>query len=323
LFEKTFYFSAKIKKEKTLKNQFILNLITIKNKLIKIMQKLYQSNRGLLILIGGAEDKKDEKVILKRILAETQAKKVIIIPTASSYPRDVFNNYKDAFSSLNVKSIINFDIRRNDETEREEYYKHLEDADLIFFAGGDQTVLVPAFLNTNLLAKILEKFNNGTLHIAGTSAGAAAASNPMLYDGDNKGFFKGTVFLAEGFGLIDEVTVDTHFLQRERIARLSQILVSGRSSKGIGLDEDTAIIIYPDDKFEVVGSGMVTLLNSVNLTGSNYDYISDDDILNYNNLRIGFLSGGAKFNLTKWSIIKTAPQKKTIDELFESIVYNS
>jgi len=287
------------------------------------MQDLNQSNRGLLILIGGAEDKKDEKIVLKRILAETQAKKVIIIPTASSYPRDVFNNYEDAFKALNVNEVINFDIRNNYETEREDYYKHLETADLVFFGGGDQTILVPAFLNTKLYAKILERFNSGSLHIAGTSAGAAAASDPMLYDGDNKGFSKGAVSLAEGFGLIQEITVDTHFLQRERISRLSQILVSGKSSKGIGLDEDTGIIIYPDNKFEVIGSGMVTLLNSASLTGSNYDYVENDDVLNFNNLRIGFLSAGAKFNMSKWAIIKTATQKKQINELFENLVYNS
>ncbi len=287
------------------------------------MQETNQSNRGLLILIGGAEDKKDEKVILKRILAETQAKKVVIVPTASAYPRDVFRNYDDAFRSLGIKDVINFDIRKDYETEREEYHKHIEDADLVFFGGGDQTILVPAFLNTKLYDKITQRFYAGELHIAGTSAGAAAASDPMLYDGDNEGFIKGTVMLAEGFGLLKNVTVDTHFLQRERIPRLAQILLTGRSNKGIGLDEDTGIIVYPDNRFEVIGSGMVTLMNISGITGENYSSINDGEILNFNNLKIGFLSSGAKFNINKWAIVKTMAQKKNINELFENIIYNS
>ncbi len=287
------------------------------------MQNNYQSKRGLLILIGGAEDKKDEKIVLKRILAETQAKNIVIIPTASSYPRDVCKNYQEAFKDLGIQNIECFDIRNEHEAEREEFFTIIEEADLVFFGGGDQTILVSTLINTRLYKRMVERFNNGELHFAGTSAGAAAASNPMLYDGDNSGFQKNSVCSAIGFGFLENVTVDTHFLQRDRIPRLSQFLVSGRSDKGIGLDEDTGIIIYSDDKFEVFGSGMVTVLNSQKITGSNFEIIENQSIINFNNLRIGFLSSGAKFSIKKWSIIRPADEKKTIEEFSEGFFYNS
>lgn len=286
------------------------------------MQKINQSNRGLLILIGGAEDKRDEKIILKRILAETQAKKIIIMTTASAYPRDVYNSYYDAFRQLGIESVECFDIRHDYDAEREEYFRQLEEADLIFFGGGDQTVLVSTLINTRLYKRMYEKFRNGELHFAGTSAGAAAASDPMLYDGDYQGFIKGLVCSTEGFGFLKDIAVDTHFLQRERIPRLSQFLISSKTVKGIGLDEDTGIIVYPDDIFEVIGTNMVTVMNSARITNSNFDNIEENQVINFNNLKIGFLSAGTKFSLRKWSILRYTETKKNINRIFETILYN-
>ena len=176
--------------------------------------------------------------------------------------------------------------------------------DLVFLSGGDQTKLVSVLHQTKLFHEIRMKFYNGELHIAGTSAGAAAASNPMLYDGDYQGFQKEAINSAEGFGFLPTVTIDTHFLQRERISRLSQFCLSGRSNKGIGLDEDTAIMIYPDNKFTVIGSGMVTLINIGRLINSNYYKIQKDETINFNNLRIGFISEGVNFSIRRWMILK-------------------
>ncbi len=268
--------------------------------------------QGLLILIGGAEDRKHDKKVLKTVIEKTKAKRIAVIPTASSYQREVYNTYRNAFRDLGVEIVFNLDIRYSDEADKKENFEILDQIDLLFMSGGDQTKLAEVFLGTKFYDEIKKRFKEGRLHIAGTSAGSAVVSNPMLFDGDYKGFVKNSINTAEGFGLLPSIAIDTHFLQRERIARLSQLLASGKSNKGIGLDEDTAIIIYPNSKFEVIGSGMVTVMHAGRLTGNNYSKIENDKIINLNNIRIGFLSEGAKFNLKRWTVL--SPNSK-IDKI--------
>ncbi len=276
-----------------------------------------ENKQGYLILIGGAEDKKGDKILLKRLLEVTQAKHIIIIPTASSYPHEVGRNYQEAFARLNITDVEVFDIRYPEEADREEHFAKLAKADLIFFGGGDQVKLVETFQNSKLFQTIKERFFAGTLSVAGTSAGAAAASNPMTFDGDyEEGFRKGRVCCMQGFGFVDNITIDTHFVPRGRISRLSQFLLTGKSTRGIGLDEDTGIIIYPDEKFEVIGTGIVTIINSDKITCSDYEHIEEGDLFCVNNLRIGFLAPGATFSIKKWSILN-ANNKKKIDEITE------
>ena len=260
-------------------------------------------NRGLLILIGGAEDKRNGKSVLKHTLAATQARRIVFIPTASAYPSEVYGDYRTAFRDLGVETIDCLDIRKHSEADREEHLAGIETADLVFFGGGDQARLVAVLSNTRLFARIRERFSEEGLHIAGTSAGAAAVGGLTIYCGDNKGFQKGSIRFREGFGLIKDVTVDTHFQNRKRIPRLSQFLVSGKCTRGIGLDENTGIVVYPNDQFEVIGTGMVTVLNSSRVAGSNYDAIGDGETLKFNNLKIGFLHEGIRFSLKKWAIL--------------------
>lgn len=255
------------------------------------------------MLIGGAEDKSGDKTVLKEVLNLCEGKNVVVVPAASNYPDDVYRNYEYAFRDLGVASINKIDVRYKEDADRPENLEKLMAANLIFFGGGDQVKLVEIFNGTNLLTQIIDRFNNAGLTIAGTSAGAAAASNPMLYDGDYKGFRKGSINSGQGFGLIEGITIDTHFLNRERIPRLTQYLLSGYSSRGIGLDEDTGIVVYPDNKFRVIGSGTVTLINTDRVTYSNYDHLEKDKLYSVNNLRMGFLASGAMFNLKKWSVM--------------------
>jgi cyanophycinase len=276
---------------------------------------------GILALIGGAEDKQDDMVVLRKVLEKTQPKSVVIIPTASYYTREVGESYKEAFRKLGVNDVETFDIRYDDEADREEHHEKLAKANLVYFGGGDQTKLVKTIIHSRLFRTIRERFFEGTLHIAGTSAGAAAASDPMTYDGDYQGFSKGAVANMQGLGFIDDITVDTHFLARERIPRLVQFLISGKCTKGIGIDEDTGVIIYPDYKMEVIGSGMVTIINTDKITGSNYHDLENKDIYSVNNIRIGFLAPGTTFSLKRWAILKTTAEKNN-RELFDRLFLN-
>jgi cyanophycinase len=146
--------------------------------------------------------------------------------------------------------------------------------------------------------------------IAGTSAGAAAASNPLIYDGDDAGFTKNVTKDAEGFGFVKNITIDTHFTERNRIYRLSQFLLSGKSHRGIGIGENTAVIIAPDHTMEVIGSGMVTVINTKRTTFSNFESVNRYEPLTANGINIGFLHSGALFNLQYWKVLDYLRQEE-------------
>ena len=257
---------------------------------------------GYLVLIGGAEKRSGKMTVLRKTIELNNAQTVVVIPTASSYPRDVGKSYYYIFRDLGAKDVYIFDIRSREEAAKKEYLEKIEDAGLIFFTGGDQVKLVEKIHHTKLFEKIKNKLLQGAT-VAGTSAGAAAAGDPLIYYGDYKGFKKGVVRYSEGFGFLKNIIIDTHFTKKNRIYRLSQFLLSGLSNRGIGIGEDTGIIISPDNKCEVVGSGMVTLLNSKKVTYSNYKDIYNYDPVTANGINLGFLHAGAVFNLQYWNVV--------------------
>ena len=267
------------------------------------------TQRGLLYLIGGAEDRQGDALVLRDLVDQTQPDHIVIIPTASGYPQSIERDYTDVFRRLGVKSIRCLDIRYRDEADRDENLKAVAAADLIFFGGGDQVKLVETLHQTRFIDLINRQFEAGTLHIAGTSAGATAAGNPMIYHGNQDGLVKGSVEHSAGFGFVEGVAIDTHFLARGRLARLSQFLISGHCRKGIGLDEDTGIMICPDWRFKVIGSGMVTVLNSANVSGSNYPTASTGESLRFNNMRYGILPAGSIFSIRRWSVVSRVSGK--------------
>ncbi len=277
--------------------------------------------QGILILIGGAEDRKDDKVVLTKILEKTNARNIVIIPTASDYAREVYENYRYAFRSLGIDQVEVFDIRYPDEVDREEYHDKLRKADLVYFSGGDQTKLIKTLQGSRLLEEIKESFFTRQLHIAGTSAGAAAAGEITIYDGDYNGFCKDAVKTMPAFGFLKSIAVDTHFLARERIPRLTHYLISGNCTKGIGIDEDTVAFIHPDYRMEVYGSGMVTVMNTDKITGSNFELIKKDEVYTVNNVRVGFLAPGTIFSLKRWMVLKTHAENG-MREIFPAIFLN-
>jgi cyanophycinase len=264
--------------------------------------EFFNSKKGYLVLIGGAEDKKNEKVVLQKVVSINNAKNAVIIPTASSYPIGLAEDYVYAFRALGVENVSILDIREKSDTERTDYIEKVAAADLIFFTGGDQYKLVNVFNDTNLLQLIRTRYNNGVT-IAGTSAGAAASCDPIIFDGDSAGMSKGSIHFSKGFGFISNVTIDTHFVSRGRLGRLTQFLSSGKSQRGIGIGENTAIIVAPDNTFEVVGSEMITIVNTENVSFSNYNQISENDPIVINDIRVGFLQSGSVFDLVTWKVV--------------------
>lgn len=243
------------------------------------------------------------KEILRRTLDLNGARTVSIIPSASRSPRGLARQYVRAFRSLGARRVFTLDIRSRSEADLNRHAERISESDLIFFTGGDQVRLVRLLGQSRMIEETRQRLRQGAT-VAGSSAGAAAASDQMLYDGQLHGLHKGRVRHSRGFGFIRGITIDTHFVQRNRIGRLAQFLVSSRNNRGIGLSENTAMIIGPGGIGEVVGYGTVIVLNSQGLRFSNYKESELDTPISLEGLQLGFLSAGIRFNTRRWSVVK-------------------
>jgi cyanophycinase len=268
------------------------------------MIKKLPSQKGRLVLIGGAEDRNNEKTVLQSLIKLNNARKVVIIPTATLYPRECGEDYLYAFRKLGANTVEIFDIRDTREAEENEYIRKMEDADLVFFTGGDQVRLTRILSDSKLIKFIKQRFLSDNLTVAGTSAGASAAANPMTYDGDNNGLIKGSVKYEKGFGFIENIAIDTHFVARGRLGRMTQFLCNGFTKRGIGIGENTSITIHPDNTFNVTGSGIVTVVSTENLSFSNFDEIDVNGPISIDGIQLGFLQQGAYFDMNAWKTIK-------------------
>jgi cyanophycinase len=227
---------------------------------------------------------------------------VTVVPTASDFPRERADEYRRAFSALGVAEVLVADIRSRGDAETAETAELARRADLVFFTGGDQVRLVQAMEGTLFLDEVRAAFQRGTT-LAGTSAGAAAAGEVTIFHGDGLGHAKGTVQHSPGFAFIDGVVVDTHFDTRCRLPRLAQFLCSGGGLKGVGLAEDTALVVRPSGLAEVVGSGVVTVLDASEVDATNYDAATEDGLLTVTGLGLGFLAPGTVFSLDRWRVV--------------------
>lgn len=263
------------------------------------------STRGYLALIGGNEDKRDAKKVLRTVATLRETTCVAVIPTASMYGRELGEEYVELFLKMNVGITKGYVIdarTKEDVLTKPEYVDMLAESDLVFFTGGDQVRLVAAFAGTDAMSMIYNRFLAGAT-IAGTSAGAAAASNPMIYDGDDEAFLKGAVQHTAGFGFLPNITMDTHFLQRSRIPRLAQFLAARGSEYAIGLDEDTGIIVSPHDHTcTVFGSAMVTFMHNKQMNFTDYDHTKNGALYSVDGLGISFCAADTRFDLTSWKV---------------------
>jgi cyanophycinase len=245
---------------------------------------------GKLIIIGGAVDKGSfteteldknatsnlnffETGILKRIINESKHKensRIEIITTASVIPKEIGPEYVKAFEYLNAKNVDILTIERREQAADEAVLARLKAADIVMFTGGDQLRLTSILGGTPFHDILLDKYHNEEFIYAGTSAGAAAASNNMIYQGSSsEALLKGEVKISSGLGLIDGVIIDTHFVQRGRIGRLFQAVVGNPRVLGIGLGEDTGVLITNNKEMEAIGSGLVILVDGREIKDTN------------------------------------------------------
>ena len=263
-----------------------------------------KNTKGNLILIGGAEDRRGDKYVLGKVLEWSNNPKVVaVVPSASGSPAALAEDYYYAFRDLGVEEIRVLDMRSKEEAQMEEFSEKIKDVNLVFFTGGDQVRLFEIVGNSLFSETLSKRFYFEGITVAGTSAGAAIMSDPMIYDGNYNGMVKGTVSYSQGLGMIKNITVDTHFVARGRLGRLTQFLCTGLASKGIGLGENTGLFIRPDQTAEVFGSGMVSIVNADFVEFSNYNQIQEEHPITINGLQVGFLQDGCQFDLNSWKVI--------------------
>jgi len=276
--------------------------------------------KGKLIIIGGAVDmgsnisaqenilqpnyiKFFEQGILKRIITESahhEGSKVEVITTASQIPELVSKEYLGAFNHLNVTHVNILDIRSREDTANKEYLQRIREADVVMFSGGDQLRLSAIFGGTEFLQILKNRYEHEHFVIAGTSAGAAAASTHMIYRGSsNEALIKGHVQITAGRGFIDSVFVDTHFVQRGRIGRLLYAVASNPGILGIGLGEDAGLLITEGTLMEAIGSGLIILVDGRHMVSTNIYDVEMGAPVSIENLKVHVMSIFDKYDLSQ------------------------
>lgn len=272
---------------------------------------------GKLIIIGGAVDKGSftetdldknaaknlnffEAGILKRIIDESrlkEASRIEVITTASKIPREIGPEYVKALNYLGANNVDVLNIETREEAMSAEVVDRLKAADVVMFTGGDQLRLTSILGGTPFHDVLLDKYKNEDFIYAGTSAGAAAASNNMIYQGSSsEALLKGEVKISSGLGLIDGVIIDTHFVQRGRIGRLFQAVVGNPKVLGIGLGEDTGLLIT-NNQMEAIGSGLVILVDGREIKDTNLTQVELGQPISINHLVTHVMSKFDIFNL--------------------------
>jgi cyanophycinase len=223
----------------------------------------HSATEGTVIVIGGAEDKVRDRVILGRFVAlagGTDAT-IAVVSTASSLGAEAGERYREVFAGLGCRAVRTLHAVTRPQANDESAALAVRDATGIFLTGGNQLRLSSTIGGTRLADAILERFRHGAV-IAGTSAGASAMSSHMIAFGASGATPKQRMAqIAAGLGVLPGVIIDQHFQQRNRLGRLLSLIAQNPSLLGIGVDEDTAGVVGPDHVLEVIGRGSITIID--------------------------------------------------------------
>jgi len=256
------------------------------------------ASRGWIIPIGGAENKENDRHILERFVdcsGGAQAD-IVVIPTASRL-HETGPRYERLFREIGAArvEVMDFDTRRDCHEARR--LERIEQATGIFFTGGNQLRLT-TLLGGTPVAKLVRLRNAAGVAVGGTSAGASFLSEHMIAFGDEgSAVISGSVRLAPGLGLTNRFVIDQHFRQRDRLGRLLTALAYNPFAVGIGLDEDTAAFIGPDETVEVLGSGGVTVVDAADVSFCSMDSVTEGEPVCMLGLKLHILVAGATFNM--------------------------
>jgi cyanophycinase len=268
--------------------------------------------KGTLIPIGGNEDKGIEELeqytlefvtdgILYHVVQESGGinANIVVIPTASSIPVEVGDNYLEAFDTLGCKNVSVLDIRSKEDCEKQSSIDMIRNANCIMFSGGDQSKITDRIAGTTIHEILQERyFNEIGFVIAGTSAGAMAMAKEMIAGGSaSESFIKGAVNMYKGLSLIPNLIIDTHFIRRGRFGRQSEAIAKFPDLVGIGLAEDTGMIIKNGNHCTVIGSGMVIVFDGSTFKHNNEKILEEGTPMTISNMTVHVLSNGDQYNI--------------------------
>jgi cyanophycinase len=256
------------------------------------------ATRGWIVPIGGAENKENDRHILERFVAVSGGRDadIVVIPTASRL-RETGPRYERLFEEIGAARVTSMDFDTRRDCQEPSRLARIGEATGIFFTGGNQLRLT-TLLGGTPVAKLVRARNAQGVAVGGTSAGASILSEHMIAFGDEgSSVISGSVRLAPGLGLTNRFIIDQHFTQRDRLGRLLTALTYNPFAVGIGLDEDTAAFIGPDETVEVEGSGGVTVVDAADVSFSSMDSVTEGQPVCLLGLRLHILVAGATFNL--------------------------
>jgi cyanophycinase len=254
--------------------------------------------RGWIVPVGGAEDKEQDAVILRRFIEVSggSAARIVIIPTASRLP-DTGPRYERIFRTLGAHAATSIPFETRADADREDLLDLLEQATGIFLTGGNQLQL-STILGGTPVARAIRRLNARGVTVGGTSAGAAVLSEHMIAFGQGGATPRaGLASLAPGFGLTNRLVIDQHFRQRDRLGRLLSVLAFNPFALGIGLDEDTAAFIDPDDVLHVEGAGAITIVDVSRLEHSSMGHAKSGQTLCLTGIQLHILTRNSFYNL--------------------------
>ncbi len=255
--------------------------------------------RGYLMAIGGAEDKREQRTVLRRFvaLAGGHAAHIVVMPTASGFMELVGQKYHEIFTALGARQVTVLGVNSRVQAQDHEAVAAINDASAVFLTGGNQMKISSLLGGTPLLQAIRDRYSEGIL-VGGTSAGASAICQHMIaYGASGSTPKQRMVQLCPGIGLINQVIIDQHFTQRDRVGRLMTAVAHNPYIIGIGIDEDTAAIIDPDKRLEVVGRGSVLVMDASNMSYTNIHEAKGHGPITMFGMTLSALTQGYKYDL--------------------------
>jgi len=252
-----------------------------------------------LVVIGGHEDREGDRAILREVAARAGSGALVVATVASDLPDQLWEEYAPLFRNLGVRHVRRLDVRSREDATRDENVALFDGASAVFFTGGDQLKITSQLGDTPVFRCIRDLFDRGGT-ICGTSAGASGMSETMLVSGpgDESHKIGGALRMAPGIGLLQDIIVDQHFAERGRIGRLIAAVAQNPRLLGVGIDENTAIVVRRG-RFRVMGEGAVYVVDGRGTTHTNLTTEAQDRTLAVFDVKLHMLSDGDEFHVAR------------------------
>jgi cyanophycinase len=252
---------------------------------------------GTLIIVGGAEEKEDEPEILREVAARAEGGRLVVVTAATQHPEEVAATYRKAFAGCGLREVAVVDVRTREQAADPALLAELDDATVLFFTGGDQLRITSQIGGTPMFERMRAIYASGGV-IAGTSAGAAAMPAAMLIAGpSDSSQALGAISMAPGLGLLDGVVIDTHFAERGRIGRILGAVAQNPNVLGIGIDEDTALLVEGRGHARVLGCGAVYIVDGTSIAYSSLSQERPDGVVTIHGATLHVLGSGDRYDL--------------------------